>query len=344
MEAMSPLPLCHWAPWAIHSRSSWYAQESLPKRTWPPCCDLAGGLEEQQAGVGVGEVDAPAVEVAGEGVVVLFGVVAEQGQAEAALALEGAVAGAGVAAHAAEHAHDVALEIDLLHGRAAGQLDLGAGGAGDETEDAGGQEGDAESGHGFDPCCANDVDPPRGVLRGGGGRTFRQGAGRSGGVRAHRPCNPSMRESIALQKGMQEDFKNLAENGWRGCASRSRRSGCAPLPLLFPRSQALLAPRSQALLGNACRESFRFESGRGTGRETEFRRRAFPSRAWERGIGNEGPNLAENGRRLIGIAAVAPSPISSRRRPGHAVGASAGPASRSGRRASCRSRRPRTIS
>ena len=341
---MSPLPLCHWAPWAIHSRMILYAHEFLVKRTWPPCRDLAGGLEEHEAGVGVDEVDAPAVEVVSERVVVLFGIVSEEGEAQAAFALEGAVAGAGVAAEAAEDAHDVALEIDLLHGRAAGQPDLGAGGAGDETEDAGGQDGDAVSGHGFDPCCANDVDPPRGVLRGGGGRTFRQGAGRSGGVRAHRPCNPSMRKSIALQKGMQEDFKNLAENGWRGCAPEVGDRVCAPSLScsLVPKLCSPLVPK--LCLGTLAARASASSPVEGPDAKRSFADAQFPSRAWERGIGNEGPNLAENGRRLIGIAAVAPSPISSRRRPGHAVGASAGPASRSGRHASCRSRRPRTIS
>ena len=65
------------------------------------------------------------LDVAGEGEVVLLRVVAEQRQAEAALALERAVAGAGVAAHAAEQAHDVPLEIDLLDTLAVGQFDVG---------------------------------------------------------------------------------------------------------------------------------------------------------------------------------------------------------------------------
>ena len=37
------------------------ATSRLPKRVCPPCGDLAGRLEQQQAAVGVGEVDAPAV-------------------------------------------------------------------------------------------------------------------------------------------------------------------------------------------------------------------------------------------------------------------------------------------
>ena len=109
--------------------------------------DLAGGLEEQQTGVGVGEVDAPAFQVAGKREVVLGGVVAEEGEAETAFALEGAVTGAGVAAHAAEHAHDVPLEIDLVYDASAGQLDIGAGGRGGEGQDGAGQKGEPESGH-----------------------------------------------------------------------------------------------------------------------------------------------------------------------------------------------------
>ena len=89
--------------------------------------DLAGGLEEQQALIGVHEVDPPAENVAGQGEIILAWLVAEQGQAEPTLPLEGAVTRAGVAAHAAEQAHDVLLEIDLVEFGVARQLDGGAG-------------------------------------------------------------------------------------------------------------------------------------------------------------------------------------------------------------------------
>src|SRR5262249_34588239 len=97
-------------------------------------------------------VDAPAEGVAGEGGVVLFRVVAEERQAQAAPALEGAVAGARVAAGAAEEADDVPLEIDLLDGAAVGQWHDGAGvssGEDEEGERGGGgpEAGDAGSMH-----------------------------------------------------------------------------------------------------------------------------------------------------------------------------------------------------
>src|SRR5262249_13389967 len=50
--------------------------------------DLAGGLEQDQAVVGIAGIDAAALHVAGQGGVVELGVVAEQRQAETALALE----------------------------------------------------------------------------------------------------------------------------------------------------------------------------------------------------------------------------------------------------------------
>src|SRR5207244_1666237 len=98
---------------------------------------------EQETGVGVGAVDASAEDFAGEGGVVLLRVVAEQGEAEAALALERAVAGTAVAAHAAEQAHDVPLEVDLVDCAAVGKFDGGSGSGdwGEENEEsAGGQE------------------------------------------------------------------------------------------------------------------------------------------------------------------------------------------------------------
>src|SRR5262249_17756489 len=77
--------------------------------------------------------------------VVLLGVVAEQRQAQPALALEGAVARAAVAAGPAEQAHDVALEVHLFDGAAVGQRDGGVGREG--WEQAGGEgEAGAEAG------------------------------------------------------------------------------------------------------------------------------------------------------------------------------------------------------
>src|SRR5262249_14152160 len=78
--------------------------------------DLPGCFEQKQAVVRVREIDAAAQEVAGQGGIGLAGVVAEQRQAESALALEGAVAGAGVTAHATEEAHDMALEVHIAEG------------------------------------------------------------------------------------------------------------------------------------------------------------------------------------------------------------------------------------
>src|SRR5438874_10304236 len=75
--------------------------------------DLTGGLEENQTAVRVGTVDAPAQALAGQGKVILFGIVTEQGKAKPASPLEGAMTGAAVAAHAPEEAHEVALEVDL---------------------------------------------------------------------------------------------------------------------------------------------------------------------------------------------------------------------------------------
>lgn len=79
--------------------------------------DLAAGLEQHQAPVGIDGVDAATQQVATQGVMVLLGIVAEQRQPEASLALERAVARARGAAQLAEQAHDVPLEIDLVVGQ-----------------------------------------------------------------------------------------------------------------------------------------------------------------------------------------------------------------------------------
>ena len=61
----------------------------------------AGRLEQHQAAFRGGAVEAPAVEVVGQGAVVEQRIVAAQRQLEAVLALGRAVAGAGVAAQLA---------------------------------------------------------------------------------------------------------------------------------------------------------------------------------------------------------------------------------------------------
>ena len=73
---------------------------------------LAGGLFEQQALGRQGEIDAAAVDLARQAVVVAVGVEAEQRQAEAVLAAGRPVAAADVAAGAHEDRHHVELEAD----------------------------------------------------------------------------------------------------------------------------------------------------------------------------------------------------------------------------------------
>src|SRR5262245_44439269 len=108
----------------------------------------AGGLEQQQGVVRVDRVEPAAEDLAGQGGEVPGGVVAEQRQAEAALALEGAVAGAVRAAALPEPAHDVPLGIDRLGRRAAGDGDgVGPGGGGGEG-DGERPEGEPAAGHG----------------------------------------------------------------------------------------------------------------------------------------------------------------------------------------------------
>src|SRR5205823_1222512 len=77
--------------------------------------DLAGRLEQQQAAVGVRDAEPATVGVSGQGQVILLGVVAEQGEAEAAFALEGTMAGTGVTAGPAKQAHNMAFKIDLAN-------------------------------------------------------------------------------------------------------------------------------------------------------------------------------------------------------------------------------------
>src|SRR5207247_9671372 len=81
----------------------------------------AGRLEQEETCRRLEVVEAAAEGAAGERLVVLRGVVAEQGDLEALLARRGGVAGAGVAAVAGEQRHDVGGEADGLLG---GALDL----------------------------------------------------------------------------------------------------------------------------------------------------------------------------------------------------------------------------
>src|SRR5262249_53485556 len=87
--------------------------------------DLAGGLEEAQTLIRIGGVEAAPERAAGQVQVILVGGVAKERKLKTPLALERAMAGAAVATHAAEQAHDVALEIDLFQFAAGGQLDGG---------------------------------------------------------------------------------------------------------------------------------------------------------------------------------------------------------------------------
>jgi hypothetical protein len=99
---------------------------------------LSGRLEQQQALIRFDRVETPALAIARQGRVVLLGVVAEQRQAEAALPLKGAVAAGAIAAHAAEQAHDVPLEVNFFDLGPVRQRDLcpgGGSGAEKESED-----------------------------------------------------------------------------------------------------------------------------------------------------------------------------------------------------------------
>jgi len=111
----------------------------------PAVLHLAGGLQQQQAAVGPGQVDSPSLAVANQGRVVLAGVVAEQRQLQPALALEGTVAGAGRAPHAAEQAHDVALEINVFDASALRERD-GGGGEGRDRQGGGQGQNDPRAG------------------------------------------------------------------------------------------------------------------------------------------------------------------------------------------------------
>src|SRR5262249_50258006 len=97
--------------------------------------------------VRVGRVEPSALHVAGDGVVILLRVVAEEREPEAAFALEGAVAGAAVAAHPAEQAHDVAFEVHLVDDGAIGQNDGRTAQRRNCQDEGGGDEGAAESDH-----------------------------------------------------------------------------------------------------------------------------------------------------------------------------------------------------
>ncbi len=74
----------------------------------------AGRLEQHQAAVRSGSVEPATAQVVGERLVIEERVVAAQRQAEAVLALLGAVTGPRVAAHLGQHRHDIADEADLV--------------------------------------------------------------------------------------------------------------------------------------------------------------------------------------------------------------------------------------
>src|SRR5262245_55439592 len=76
--------------------------------------DNASGLQQQQAAVRLDGVHAPAHHLASQAVVILLGVVAEQREAEAILALKGAMARARIAARPAKQTDDMPLEVDFL--------------------------------------------------------------------------------------------------------------------------------------------------------------------------------------------------------------------------------------
>jgi hypothetical protein len=82
----------------------------------PDVRDGAGGFEEHQTLIGGRAVEAAGADVVGEGAVVEQRVVATERKLEAELAFLGAVAGAGVAAHAREGGLDVFDEADNVRG------------------------------------------------------------------------------------------------------------------------------------------------------------------------------------------------------------------------------------
>src|SRR5262249_40491144 len=95
--------------------------------------DPAARLEQDQAAVRVGDVDAAAGGVTGQGEVVALGGVTEQRQPQAATPLERTVTGAGAAAELAQQRRDVPLEIDARQLPAVGQLHrLGNGSGGQQ--------------------------------------------------------------------------------------------------------------------------------------------------------------------------------------------------------------------
>src|SRR5262249_27359106 len=116
--------------------------------------DLSRRLEQQQTAIGIDGVDAPTEDVAGESEVVLLRVVAEERETEAAFPLEGTVTRTGVAPHAAEHPHDVSLEVDLLQTAAIGKRNGGRGGRHrrqPQTECEDRDDAESTNGHGLLP-------------------------------------------------------------------------------------------------------------------------------------------------------------------------------------------------
>ena len=87
--------------------------------------ELRGGLEEEEAFIGIGGVDAAGEHVAGECVQVELRIVAAKRELEAGLAILIAVAGTGVASGLGEHGHDVIAKGGFRFG-AVGGAGLGA--------------------------------------------------------------------------------------------------------------------------------------------------------------------------------------------------------------------------
>ena len=93
-----------------------YSGEVLAKRTPPPCFTWNVGFMQDQALLGILEIDAAAVGILDDGFVVGRGIVAEDGKAKAVLPFERAVAATVVAAVLGEQRRDIALEAERRFG------------------------------------------------------------------------------------------------------------------------------------------------------------------------------------------------------------------------------------
>src|SRR5436309_838855 len=88
-----------------------------------PVGELPGGLEKEQATVGIERIDPPAQGLARQSGVVASGIGAEERETEAVLPLERSMTGTGVATRLAEQAHDVTLEVHARDRAAVGESD-----------------------------------------------------------------------------------------------------------------------------------------------------------------------------------------------------------------------------